>query len=314
MSPLCRPLFRRRRAFWVVAAAIALAGIVAWLVSSALVVRGFTRRFRPAFPEPPPTVAGQLAEPHRITTSDGQEIGAWFVRGKPDKGAVLLLHGINASRGQMLPVMELLASARYSVLAISFRAHGDSTGDSSDFGWNEKHDVIAAVKYLRQACPGRPVFVVGRSMGAAAAIFAAGELGEEVAGYLFEQPYRDLDSAVWYRLQHRLPPGLDWLAYGGLRLWSPLYLPVDAAEISPYDRVSDIPASVPIVLVSGSADRHALLADVRAMYERVQSHARLVVFDGATHESLPGNNPRLYRRTLFEFLEQPLNDSHHGAE
>jgi uncharacterized protein len=309
-----RCLTLRRRAILVIVAVVAVVAFVVWLVSSALVVRGFTQRFKPPFPEPPPTVAGRLAESHRITTSDGQEIGAWFVRGQPDKAAVLLLHGINASRGQMLPVMELLAKAGHTVLAISFRAHGDSTGETSAFGWSAQHDVIAAVEFLQHACPGRPVFVVGRSMGAAAAVFAARQLGQQVAGYFIEQPYKDLRSAVWCRLQLRLPPGLDWLAYGGLRLWAPLFLPVDPAQISPYDCVTDIPESVPIVFAGGSADRHAPLVDVQAIVNRVQSHARLVVFDGASHEALPNRDPQFYRTTLFRFLDRQPNDSHRSAD
>ena len=105
------------------------------------------------------------------------------------------------------------------MLAITLRAHGDSTGEVNDIGWGARHDVVAAVEFLRKKFPGRPVFVVGRSMGAAAAIFAAEELKTDVAGYFLEQPYKDLTSAVWNRLQNHLPPVLDWVAYCGMRLW-----------------------------------------------------------------------------------------------
>ena len=78
----------------------------------------------------------------------------------------------------MLPLMQRLAEARFTVLAVTLRAHGDSTGEANDFGWSSRHDVAAGVKFLQQQCPGQPVYVVGRSLGAAAAIFAAQELKE----------------------------------------------------------------------------------------------------------------------------------------
>ena len=141
----------------------------------------------------------------------------------------------------MLPVMQWLAEAHFTVLAISLRAHGDSTGEINDIGWSARHDVTAAVAFLQRECPRQPVYIVGRSLGAAAAIFAAGELDGTVAGYFLEQPYKDLKSATWNRLQHYLPPVLDWIAYGGLRLWAPVFLPVDPDQLSPYDHIQDIP-------------------------------------------------------------------------
>ncbi len=295
---------------------ILLAGLVVWFGSSAFVAWKLTRRPRPPFPEPPPRVAWAEVEPHRLQTDDGQELGAWLVRGDRKKGCVLLLHGYRNSRSQMLPVMQCLAEAHFTVLAITLRAHGDSTGEVNDLGLSARHDVVAAVEFLQKECPRRPIYIVGRSLGAATAIFAAKDLNGRVAGYFLEQPFKDLKSATWNRLQHYLPPVLDWIAYGGLRLWAPVFLPVDPDQVSPYDHVQDIPENVPVVFVTGSADRHAHLDEVTAMFRRIESHARLVVFDGAQHVDLDRANPELYRTTLLSFLDRPLENAGpiHGFE
>jgi uncharacterized protein len=273
-----------------------------WLGSSAYVAWRFTRRSSPEFPEPPPAVSWGTVEEHRLTTSDHQQIGAWLVRGKPEKGCILLLHGNGGSRGSMWPVMEMLAKADYTVLAISLRAHGDSTGEINDFGWSARYDVAAAVDFLEREFPQRKVRIVGRSLGAAAAVFAAKELDGRIAGYFLEQPYKDLRSAVWNRLENHLPPGLAWIAYGGLRLWAPVFLPVALERLSLSDHIADIPKEVPLVIIAGSADRHARLDDVQSLFRSVQSHAKLVIFEGAAHVSLDGYDPELYANTLFEFL------------
>ena len=129
--------FKRRRLLVIVA----LAGPILWLGSSAWVTWKFTRRSGAPFPEPPPQVTWANVEGQRLDTSDGQQLGAWFVRGDPQKGCVLLIHGIRSSRRQMLPVMQYLAQAHFTVLAISLRSHGDSTGQIYDFGWSARHDV-----------------------------------------------------------------------------------------------------------------------------------------------------------------------------
>jgi uncharacterized protein len=195
------------------------------------------------------------------------------------------------------------------VLAITFRAHGDSTGEVNDVGWSGRHDVVAAVGFLRKEFPQRPIFIVGRSMGAAAAIFAADELKTEVAGYFLEQPYKDLASAVWNRLQNHLPPVLDSVAYCGMRLWAPAFLPVDPDRISPYNHIAAIPPSVPVVLITGSADRDARPDEVRAMASRVRSGAKLVFFAGAGHEDLNRRDPKLYRASLMELLQSRVGPS-----
>lgn len=295
--------FRFKRRTLLVMCVLSLATL--WLALSAVVVWKFTRRDREPFSEPLPSVAWATLESHRLTTSDGEEVGGWFVRGDRQKACVLLLHGNGASRRSLLDVMQWLAEAKFTVLAIDLRAHGDSSGDVNDFGWSARRDVVAAVDFLQRECPQQPIFVEGRSLGAAAAIFAAEELQGRVKGFFLEQPYKDLKSAVWYRLHHHLPVGLDWIAYLGMRLWTPVFLPVDPELVSPYEHIRDIAEDVPIVIIAGSADRHAPLNDVTALFQQVQSHAKLVVFEGAKHEPLDRNDPQLYRTSLFRLLESP---------
>jgi uncharacterized protein len=284
-------------------AILIITGLIAWLGSSAFVAWRFTRRSSAPFLEPTPNVNWATIEGHRLKTSDGQELGAWLVRGKPNNASVLLLHGNSTSRGSMLQVMEWLAKADFTVMAISLRAHGDSTGDVNDLGWSARHDVKAAVEFLEQTCAQRPIYIVGRSLGAAAAVFAAQDMQKHVSGYFLEQPYKDLDSAVWNRLENHLLPGLDLIAYCGLRLWGPLFLPVKLSELTVYDHIQDIPKSTPIVIITGSADRHARLDDVKALFARVESHAQLVIFDGAEHVALDNYNPELYQETLLKLLD-----------
>lgn len=293
-------------AFKRITLAVIAAGLAVWLVSSAMVARNLTRRTRPPFAEPVAAVHWSEAEEYRLTTSDGKEIGTWLVRHPRPLGCVLLLHGNGRSRSARTGVMELVWSHGYSVMAISLRCHGDSTGEVNDLGWSARHDVIAAVGLLEEECPDQPVYVAGQSLGAAAAVFAAEQLGNRVSGYFLEHPYRDLKSAAWSRLQNKLPPGLDWIAYIGLRLWSVVLLPADVRLHSPHDMITGIPTDVPIVIVTGSADRHARLEDVEAIFRRVESHAKLVVFPGAEHVSLYEYDPELYSEALLDCLSEDV--------
>src|SRR6185295_14890201 len=118
-----------------------LPSIFVYLVSS----RPFRR-----YDEPAPTLAWGSPESIRLTTDDGEDLGAWFID-RPgevkDAPAVVLLHGVGANRSQSLPMAEEFARRGCPVLLISQRSHGDSTGDKNDFGYSGRGDVAAAVDY-----------------------------------------------------------------------------------------------------------------------------------------------------------------------
>ena len=245
---------RRRVRRWLIAAA---ACSIVWVLASMAVAYALTRRHGPRAAEPVPKIGNWQLESYRLETSDGEEIGTWFAQGQADRPSVLVLHGHGGRRSNSLARSKLLASYGCAVLMITLRAHGDSTGNVDDVGFTARRDVYAAVAFLDRRCPGRPIVVDGSSMGAAAAIFAAGALGHRVAAYILESPYQDLKTAVWNRIDNRLPRGLSHAVYGGLRLVSPLFLP-HLDQISPVSAIGAIPGDVPVLILAGQpTDWHA---------------------------------------------------------
>ena len=277
--------------------------VALWLVVSWAVDYRLTRRPHPRFDEPPPSAVWGEFEPHRIKTRDGHELGAWLVRGNADAPSVLLLHGNGGSRWNCLSRAEVLAGEGCTVLLVSLRAHGDSTGEFNDIGYSARHDIVAAVDFLERRRPGKPVIIHGTSMGSAAAVFASGELGRRVRGYLLECPYRDLKTAVWNRVENALPPLIDRVAYHGLVLASPLVLP-DLGRISPLAAVEGIPTDVPVLIMAGGRDRRARPDEAGAIHDRVRSHASLSVFEGADHMKLLDAEPERYRREVIGFVRE----------
>jgi uncharacterized protein len=293
------PISRRRVGRWLLCLGLVLAS---WLGASLGVAYHLTHRRSPPFAEPAPDVAWGTFESHRFPTRDGHEIGAWYAQGREDAPSVLLLHGHKGSRGQCLGRAELLAEHGCSVLLISLRAHGDSTGELDDIGYGARRDVVAAVEFLERRRPDKPIVILGTSMGAAAATFAAEELAHRVRGYILESPYRDLRRAVRNRTENQLPPVLDWIAYRGLLTVAPLFLP-HLERISPYEAIGRVPADVPILIVAGQEDLSARRDEAEALFDRVRSHGELLIFDGAGHLQMMETDPIRYRRSVLGFID-----------
>jgi uncharacterized protein len=277
--------------------------LLVWLSVSLTVAYRLTHRPRRRFEELAPSISWGQLENHCIKTSDGEELGTWFLDGRDDLPSVLVLHGSKGSRLNSVGRGEIFASTGCAVLLISLRAHGDSSGNYHDAGFSARQDVLAAVNFLEARRPGRPVLVMGTSMGAAAAIFAAGALGHRVQGYILESPYQDLKTAVWNRTEVYLPPVFSHAAYMGLRAVGPFFLP-NLDEISPLKAISGIPNDVPVVILAGTADRLARPSEAQALYRLVAAHGRLVKFPGAGHHDLPGSDPDLFKRTLLDFSRE----------
>ncbi len=283
------------------------ATLILWLGASWFCVYQLTRRANPPFAEPPPTIGWGQVESLRLTTIDGLELGAWYVPG-PDVGpSVVLLHGNGDCRSKALPLAQFFAGQKCSVLLVSLRAHGDSSGEVNDIGYSARHDVVAAVSFLEGRRPGRRIIIQGRSLGAAAAVFAAETLGERVQGYILESPYADLRTAVRNRVENRLPFPFGRIAYAGLALTGRWVLP-DIDKMAPVDAVTAIPADIPILLIAGGLDRNARPEEAIAIQERVHSHCRLVWFEEAAHESFYARDPARYSDAVTSLIVTPKKD------
>jgi alpha-beta hydrolase superfamily lysophospholipase len=194
--------------------------------------------------------------------------------------------------------MRWLVERKIAALALTFRAHGDSSGDTNDVGSSARADVIAGVEFIERNAPSARIVVIGRSLGAAASIYAARDLGSRVSAYVLESPYRDLATAVRHRLRMHLFAPCDEIALLGMRLWSHAWLVVDLDACRPIDRVRDIPSDAAIVFLSGARDRHAPFAEVEEIAAHASSPAEVVRFEGAEHVSLYAYDHERYEAVL----------------
>lgn len=277
-------------------ASLALLG--AWALSGVVAATLLVRRARAPFPENAPPGFGPL----RLHTSDGVEIGGWFARAATPRASVVLVHGNGSSRTHLEGDARQLLAMGVSVLSITLRAHGDSGGERNNLGLDARLDVAAAVEHLHQQQPGVPVLVYGKSLGAAAALFAAGSLGERVSGYVLVAPFATLRLAVERRTQRYLPPGLDRLAYAALLLGSYVALP-ELDQIEPARAAGQMPRHIPVLIFAGAADDRAPPSDARRIIASL-TRARVVVVPGAGHDDLAlGEATEAMRSALDRFLD-----------
>lgn len=278
-------------------AALALAGL-----GAALAIVAGEMLTRPARAQAPAVPPGLQARPVTIPVPGGTVAG-WLAAGAPGQGAVLLLHGVRASRLQMVGRAKFLQAAGYTVLLIDLPAHGESTGDRITFGAVESAAIRATLGYLQQSAPGERVAVVGVSLGAASLIL--GGAGPVPAAVVVESMYPTLREAVTNRLELRLGPPGRLLA--GPLLWQlPLRLGLSESDLRPIDRIAAL--TVPIAVAAGTLDRHTTWPETLRLFEAAGAPKELWPFEGAAHVDLHRHAPDLYEQRLLGFLSRHLGN------
>ena len=138
--------------------------------------------------------------------ADGTELKAWWVPAASARGTVVMVHGLNRSRVEMVKRVPFVHSTGWNALLMDLRHHGASGGEATTFGVKEKDDVEAAARFARERAPG-PLVLWGVSLGGASVVLAAAD-DPEVKGVICDSSFRSLDDTVRHHL--RLFRGFRW--------------------------------------------------------------------------------------------------------
>jgi dipeptidyl aminopeptidase/acylaminoacyl peptidase len=126
----------------------------------------------------------------------------WLFQVKNSSRAVILVHSYGSNRLQFgvdtVDLIKEFMNRGYNVFTFDLRNSGESDGQECTFGYNEKDDVKAAIKYVRSQ-GSNDITLMGFSTGASAAILAAAESKASdgsslVDAVIADSPYSDLRS------------------------------------------------------------------------------------------------------------------------
>lgn len=131
----------------------------------------------------------------------------------PIRGTVVLLHGWGLDGASMLPWALAFGEGGFRAVLVDLRGHGRSRAALPGFGPREGADVAELVGTLRARGElDGPIYLLGASHGAVAALHAAAVLGDKVAGIVAISPYPDARRGI-----HGMVEAVKRSNGGGLR-------------------------------------------------------------------------------------------------
>lgn len=240
----------------------------------------------------------------RLETQDGVTIAATFTPGRGDRSpAVLLLHGVGASRQATAENAAWLASLGYATLTIDFRGHGQSDLTPRTFGLNEALDAQAAFDWLKRRQDGAPVAVIGISLGGAASLLGK-EGGLRADALILQAVYPDIRHAIRNRIASRTTTGIGYLLEPLLSFQAPLRFGVWPSRLSPLSALSRYRG--PVLVIGGEEDRSTPADESRAMFAAAKGPKELWLVPTGGHAEICDLTDAAYREHVRTFLAKTM--------
>ena len=275
---------------------------IGYLATAYSVSRWLTRR-SPAILQAPTHLASVTIEALECKTPDRIMLKGWHIAPALPRASIALFHGLRCNRSATLDRIAFLTMAGYRCIAFDHRAHGESGGRRTSFGYHERHDVEAVASLIRNRWPSEPCAALGISMGAAALCFS-GHGAHAFDALILESLYHDLARAF----QHRVGCGYPaWFRHfrRGIIWFTERRLKVRVTEVAPISHIARL-APRPVLLLTGSDDPHAPPHEVQALADRLPESGGFHAIPGAGHQDVCEKGGAAYRDLLLTFLERHL--------
>jgi alpha-beta hydrolase superfamily lysophospholipase len=226
-------------------------------------------------------------------------IEAWYSRvDSVAKGTVILFHGLMGNKSFVIDQAREFRKRGYNVLMPDTRGHGNSSGNSTCYGYDETEEVKLAYDYVKIQGE-QNIYFWGISMGAVEIMKAVSDYNLSAKGLILQMPFGSLQSHVKSRLRNMGLPGQPfgflitfWMGFengfNGLGFQIPKY----ARSIH-----------CPVLLQYGAKDQLVSRKEIDEIYNAIPSiDKKLVIYNNARHESLLQHDPVRWNKEIDEFL------------
>jgi acylglycerol lipase len=270
------------------------------------------------------------AQSFELNTADGLSLAGRSWMPETPHAIIALVHGIAEHSGRYAFLAERANQRGLGVVSVDLRGHGRSPGERSYVERFDDYllDVDALLAKATELAVGRPVFLMGHSMGGAIALRWVAQRRQPVAGLILSSAALRIGGDV-PRLLVALAPFLSrWLPHLRGKRFDPAVISRDAAAVAAYvndplvsmeappartgaellrvmaaNHVAAAGLTLPVYLFHGDADRLTDPAGSREIHELWGGQDRtLRLWPGSRHETLNDLDREAVAAELLEWV------------
>lgn len=234
-------------------------------------------------------------------------LAAWYIPNVESSRAVILVHGKNASKqdvisGKIVELSGVFFDSDFTVLTIDLRGHGESDGNRYSYGFFERYDVLGAVDFLiEKGYEPASIGILGISMGGGAAIGAA-SIEPSIGALALDSTFADLNPLIEELGEKE--SGVPTFVLPGAFLMNRLIYGYDLTKIRPVEDLAKY-APGPVLILHCRADAIVGMWHPETLLTAVP-YAEITYFDNCAHAELFRDSPEEYRAVVISFFVQNL--------
>jgi len=236
----------------------------------------------------------------RLQSGDAR-LAAWHVPCPGSRRGVVLCHGHNNARTQLLPLLRPLHEAGFHLLVFDSRCQGLSTGDACTYGLEEQGDVLAGAQWLRREAGVEQVGLFGISMGGASVLLAAAE-DPTIAAVATDCAFARLEDMVEQRF-YILPRPLRRPLGDAVRYWTTRWVGDAISRVDPEAALRTWRPR-PLLVIHGERDRLTPAAHAGRLAAAAGEGAEVWLVPGAGHCAARRKAGPEYARRVVEFFDR----------
>ena len=235
----------------------------------------------------------------QLTTGNGIKLEAWYMTADSAKGTVILFHGLNSNKGNVLNEAYSFISFGYNTMLVDMRGHGNSGGIVNTIGNKESEEVKLAFDFV-SAKGEKNILLWGMSLGAVIITKAIWQYDLRPQKIILEMPFNRLQDHIRARARISGFPGEPFGFF--VTFWTGLEQGYWGYGHSTERYIGKI--NCPVLLQWGNNDEYVLRKETERIFTAVNStQKQLEVYDGVGHWSLLLGNELKWTTTVNGFLD-----------
>ena len=250
-----------------------------------------------------PSDYGLPFESVTVTTPSGITLAGWYIPSQ-NGAAIILQHGFEENRQDLLEAAAMLQKHDYGVLLSSVRGHDQNGEEMITFGCREMEDIEAWYQHLltRDDVDPERVGILGQSMGGSLVIQYAKD-NEQIKAVVAHSPLTSLNDTVDVGLRKYtpIPDPLVPILKPLVIMWGEQITGCDLEDVNANEWIGEI-SPRPVYLICGGKDKLVLEENCRALYAQAREPVTFWLEDTCAHHDCDVLYPEEFEERLIEFI------------
>lgn len=235
----------------------------------------------------------------QLTTKNGLKLEAWYMEADSAIGTVILFHGLNSNKGNVLGEAFEFNSFGYNTMLVDIRAHGNSEGVVNSIGYKESEEVKLAYDHVVEMGE-RNIVLWGMSLGAVMISKAIWQYDLQPQKIILEMPFDRLEDHISSRAKNSGLPGEPFGFF--VTLWAGIEQGYWGYSHKSSRYVTKV--KCPVLLQWGNNDEYVSRKEIEKVFAAINSsNKKLEIYDGAGHGPLVYGNENKWTQVVSDFLK-----------